>query len=126
MQTLRLPCLNNEPKVTQSFSSKGLYSKNDIFTCIRNDIVPRSLETFCESTKEYLTNEHELKKSKLVQQTNGKYVFVNENGIAINKYGPFWPKQFFILHALPKFIKANQDHIEYYADKSLDFVTGIF
>ena len=55
---------------------------------LRNDLVPYNLDTFCESTKEFLKDENILKKSKLIQTEFGKYTFVNENGILLNKYGP--------------------------------------
>jgi hypothetical protein len=55
---------------------------------LRNDLVPHSLDTFCESTKEFLKDENTLKKSKLIQTEFGKYAFVNEHGILLNKFGP--------------------------------------
>jgi hypothetical protein len=84
---------------------------------IQNDLIPRSLETFCDSTKDYLKDENQIKKSKLTQTEFGKYVFVNEHGISLNKYGPFWPKSHKIIHSIPKFISNRVSDKEYYTDK---------
>ena len=84
---------------------------------IQNDLIPYSLETFCESTKDYLKDENSIRKSKLVQTEFGKYVFINEHGILLNKYGPFWPKTHKIIHQLPKFILKCDVNKEFYTNK---------
>ena len=87
----------------QNQISLGIYQNNQqqqITSNLRNDLVPYSLETFCESTKEFLKDENMLRKSKLVQTDFGKYVFVNEHGILLNKYGPvsYWIESLLLKH----------------------------
>ena len=119
--SFKLPkLLNSKPAQTISISTFGLYSKCEIDSRIQNDLIPNNLETFCESTKDCLKNENDMKKCELIQLKNGRYVFKNEHGILMNKHGPFWPKMCKILHTLPQFIQTSNS-VEPYINKEGKF-----
>ncbi|CAF1456149.1 unnamed protein product [Didymodactylos carnosus] len=95
---------------SQTFDSSSRYymvdsNKNDNSFLIGNSIV--------KSNKEDLLIA--LDCSKL---DNGK--FINKYGIEFDEHGPFWPKEFKILHPTPKLVSQSYQNKEYYLMSNLN------
>lgn len=119
-ENFRLPRIMSKTPRLSAYPT-GLPSKEDLQKSIgyniQNDLVPRTLETYIDSTKDFLKDETNIRNSKLVRMENGKYIFINEYGIPINKYGPFWPKMHKIFFPLPKFMNTIRLKREFYIEQ---------